>query len=199
MEKDAVRGWQSFNFSNAARSLRRQALVVYPTDTVFGLGCHPLSGSAVARLCALKGRLVTKGLVLVAPSYRLLEDYVDFPAAEWPKQIKNSWPGAVTWVVPAKSQVPDYLTGGRRTIAVRLCLHPVVKGLCYHLKSSLVSTSANPSGRPPARNLFVARRYFGAAVDCYLNGALDQNAMASEIREFPSGKVLRSQPRREPS
>ncbi len=194
-----VRGWQSFNLSKVARSIRRQALVVYPTDTVFGLGCHPQSKLAVKTLCELKGRPLTKGLVLVAPCYQLLEKYVDFQPGDWPRQIKNSWPGAVTWVVPAKQGVPDYLTGGRGTIAVRLCLHPLVKELCHYLRHALVSTSANPTGRPPARNLFVARRYFGNSVDYYLNGVVDQNAMASEIREFPSGNVLRDRPRRDSS
>jgi L-threonylcarbamoyladenylate synthase len=98
----------------------------------------------------------------------------------------------VTWIVPATDEVPWWIRGEHDSIAVRQTTHPVARALCEDADSALVSTSANISGRPPARNPYVLRRLFGSLVDYIVPGHCGPAHGASEIRDLKTGKVLRS-------
>ena len=95
-----------------------------------------------------KNRPVEKGLILVAAAYQQLEAFADFDAlsADSQEMIKKTWPGPMTWVVPAQKGVSLWLTGGRNTIAVRVSAHPQVQALCQAFRCPITSTSANRSG-----------------------------------------------------
>jgi L-threonylcarbamoyladenylate synthase len=69
----------------------------------------------------------------------------------------NTWPGPVTWVLPASDRAPVWVTGKHQTIAVRVTAHPLAAAICRAAGSALVSTSANPAGRPSARNAMQTR------------------------------------------
>lgn len=151
-----------WRLSQAVRHLRRGGVIAYPTEGVFGLGCDPLNERAVAEILALKGRAASKGLILIAADFDQLLPFVSPPPAPVVlERILDSWPGPVTWILPAAPCVPAWLTGGRRTLACRVTDHPIAARLCRAFGRSLVSTSANPSGRPPAKSLLQVRRYFG--------------------------------------
>ncbi|RLR17989.1 L-threonylcarbamoyladenylate synthase type 1 TsaC, partial [Sodalis-like symbiont of Bactericera trigonica] len=89
-------------------ALRQQQVIAYPTEAVFGLGCDPDSESAVQALLALKQRPWQKGLILVAAHYAQLKEYIDDDAldAAARSRIFASWPGPVTWVIPARPTTP---------------------------------------------------------------------------------------------
>ena len=93
--------------------LQQQQVIAYPTEAVFGLGCDPDSESAVMALLALKQRPVEKGLILIAADYTQLEPYIadrELTVLQRERMFA-SWPGPVTYVVPASPHTPRWLTG----------------------------------------------------------------------------------------
>ena len=173
----------------AARVLRAGGVIAYPTEAVFGLGCAPHSREAVARIQAIKRRDPGKGLIIVAARIEQVQRFIDVSAIEL-DPVLATWPGPVTWILPARRAAPPWITGSHRTIAVRVSAHPVVRELCEAV-GPIVSTSANPSGRPPARSLARVRAYFRGGLDYVLPGQVGQSVAPSEIRDAVSGVILR--------
>jgi L-threonylcarbamoyladenylate synthase len=180
-----------FRLRQAARAIRRGAVVAYPTEAVYGLGCDPLNPAAVRRVLAIKGRSPGKGVILIAAAFEQLRPFVAPLPEEQLQIVQASWPGPVTWVLPAADGVPAWLSGGRDTLAVRVTDHPLAAALCRHAGMPLVSTSANAAGRPPARSsLQVRLRCPG--VDMILSGATGGLPRPTEIRDLASGQRLRA-------
>jgi len=181
-----------WSVKQAARIADEGGIIAYPTEAVFGLGCNPLDATAVLRLLLLKRRSIDQGLILVASDRGQLEDYVDFPGGKTGKAIGNSWPGPVTWLVPAFDWVPFWLTGNHDTLAVRVSSHPVVRDLCDEFSGPIVSTSANLHGHPPARNALQVRRIFGNRIDYLVGGQTGTLTKPTEIRDATSGRTVRA-------
>jgi len=176
----------------AARYLSAGAVISYPTESVYGLGCDPLNLDAIEQIFSLKQRDWHKGLILIGASLEQVTPFID-PAFEVTEEMMQSWPGPVTWIVPAHPELPDELTGGRSTIAVRVTAHPGAATLCRTFGGAIVSTSANLSGQPMIRSATKLRKTFGNAIDYYLPGKLGNNPNPSEIRSTLTGEVLRTQ------
>lgn len=156
-----------------------------------GLGCNPWSEAAVAKVLRLKRRPAEKGLIIVASGVEQLSALVDFSRADRQDEITGSWPGPVTWLVPALADTPRWLTGRHETLAVRISAHPVVQRLCDEA-GMLVSTSANPAGCRPARTQRRVRSYFGPDVDCYVPGNVGPDPRPSKIRDALTGRLIRA-------
>ena len=155
-----------------------------------GLGCDPWNEAATAKILRLKRRPAAKGLIIIASALGQLTQLVDFSRVPALEKITGSWPGPVTWLVPARRVTPRWLTGRHATLAVRVSAHPVVRQLCDRA-GAMVSTSANPSGCRPARTRRRARAYFGPDVDCYVPGKVGADARPSMIRDAVSGRLMR--------
>lgn len=175
----------------AARALAAGGIIAYPTEAVFGLGCDPRDGAAVGRLLALKSRAAQKGLILIAARLAQLQPFILPLAGDRRSEILASWPGPVTWVLPARPDTPAWLTGGRPSLAVRVTAHPLAAALCQVWGGALVSTSANRGGRPPARTALQVRRRLGRSVDLILAGACGPARRPTQIRDGRSGVLLR--------
>ena len=128
--------------------LRRGGVIAYPTEGVWGLGCDPNNTDALQRLLALKQRDPDKGLILIAADIEQLDPLLDQLTPDQRARLAASWPAPLTWVVPVGPQLPVLVSGGRATLALRVSAHPTVAALCRAWGGPLVSTSANPSGRP---------------------------------------------------
>ena len=176
----------------AVRTLRAGGIVAYPTEAVYGLGCDPFNEDAALRLLAMKGRAMDKGLVLIAANRDQLKPLLRPQGDDAMVPVLATWPGPNTWILPADPRVPVWLTGGGDGIAVRVTAHPLAASLCALFGGPLVSTSANASGRPPARNVLQARRALGSRVDYFLTGPTGGAARPSEIRDARDGRVLRA-------
>ena len=176
----------------AARILSAGGLIAYPTEAVYGLGCLPARQDTVERLLALKHRSWRKGLALVAADLEQLDPLVVWPKGAIRQEILNSWPGPFTWVLEAKPGTPQWLNGGRETLAVRITDHPVVRQLCERANGPLVSTSANRAGRPPLRRALHIRREFGSELDFILSGPLGGLQQPTTIRDGRTGATLRA-------
>ena len=175
----------------AIRTLHIGGIVAYPTEAVYGLGCLPKYSTTVYRILQIKHRPIRKGLILVAADSMQLADYVNYPNAEIKQQIQNSWPGPITWLLPAKKRVPAWITGEHSTVAVRVSAHPIVRALCEEA-GILVSTSANISGFTPATDSAKVRNYFKNKIDYILPGIAGTLGKPTEIRDACSGKIIRS-------
>lgn len=183
-------GW--LRIDRAARIVVSGGVIAYPTEAVYGIGCLPLDPDALERIIRIKGRDTRKGLICVAADIGQAACLAEIPEGEAGERIRSDWPGPVTWVLPARPHLPALLTGGRRTIAMRVSAHPIVQHLCGRIGGPLVSTSANFSGRPPARSALGVRRALGREIDYVLAGPLGQQARPTRIRHWPSGEILRS-------
>src|SRR5688572_23787355 len=183
-----MRAWQ---LRQAVHSLQRGGIVAYPTEAVWGLGCDPLNARALRRLVQLKRRPVQQGFILIAAHFSDLEPFLAPLHAGTYQRVMASWPGPVTWLLPALPWVPPELRGEHSTLAVRVTAHPLARELCEAFGGAIVSTSANPHGRPPARSALRTRRYFGRGLVALLPGATGGAAAPSEIRDARTGEVLR--------
>ena len=121
--------------TQAAAHLRSGAIIAYPTEAVFGLGCDPGSEQAVRRLLALKKRPAAAGLILIADSYERFSPFVAPIGKGIQQKAMSTWPGPVTWLFPRAAGVPDWLAGDHDTIALRITHHGSrrLQGLMYCL------------------------------------------------------------------
>jgi L-threonylcarbamoyladenylate synthase len=174
------------------QALQKGELIAYPSEAVYGIGCDPDNEIAVLKLLALKKRPVEKGLILVAKTYSQLLPYVDDAKIPMHKrtEIFSSWPGPVTWLLPAARQTPKWITGDSDLIAVRVSQHLVISQLCELFGKPLISTSANVSGMIPAINSEQLYQQFDKTL-LLVDGALGGANKPSQIRHGISGQTIR--------
>jgi L-threonylcarbamoyladenylate synthase len=170
--------------------LRRGGLIAYPTESCYGLGCDPRNPRALQQLIRLKGRSAAKGMLLIADHFKRLQAFIRPLDPADLARVQRSWPGPVTWIVPASAACPALLTGGRHTVAVRVTAHPAAAQLCRSLRMALVSTSANKSGKKPAKTAAECRRIFGAQVRV-IAGRIGQRRRPSTLIDLATGTILR--------
>ncbi|MEM7408538.1 MAG: L-threonylcarbamoyladenylate synthase [Pseudomonadota bacterium] len=185
-----------FRLRHGARIMQAGGVVAYPTEGVFGLGCDPWDAGAVRRVLALKGRDAAKGLILLAASAEHLEPFLEAHGFGLLIAAYRQWEAgderrATTWVVRAAPEVPVLLRGQHAGLAVRISKHRQAAALSRAFGGAIVSTSANRSGRPPARSALESRLRLGAAVDMVIGGATGGEQRPSRIVDLESGSVLR--------
>ena len=177
----------------AADTLLRGGVITYPTEGVFGLGCLPGDIRALYRLLAIKQRDPAKGLILLASNVAQLDAWIALPEGQ---QIPRPDPAApVTWIAPARRNVPAIVKGMHAGIAVRITTNRTAAAICDAVGSPITSTSANITGLPIARNGIMLRRKFGSLVDYIVPGDCGSAQGPSEIRDLLTGLTIR--PRRE--
>ena len=181
-----------WSIKRLCKAIEDGAVIAYPTDTIWGFGCHPRRASSVVKILDIKQRPVGKGLILLASQVEYCLPYID-PGLS-PKQIdlikqQNQHP--VTWLVPAASDCPVWISGEFSTVAVRITNHPFIHAVCNEMHSPVISTSANRHRQMPIRNALQARRQFGEELDYIVTGYSTGTNRASEIKSLVSGKTLR--------
>jgi len=183
---------RSSDIAAAVQALRGGGVVAYPSEAVWGLGCDPFNQAAVERLLAIKQRPVDKGLILVAAKVEQLDDLANWDALPATRRdaVLATWPGPNTWIVPATTRVPGWITGGHDGVALRVSSHPVVAALCLAF-GPLTSTSANPAGAQPARSRAQLDRRMLQQLAALVDGDTGDLANPTPIRDALSGHVLR--------
>jgi L-threonylcarbamoyladenylate synthase len=171
----------------AARVLARGGIVVYPTETFYALGADAGNAAALQRLVALKVRQKGKPIAVLVSDVDMVRDL----ATEIPPRAENLmrrfWPGPLTLVLRARTDVAPVLTGEGGGIGVRLSSHPVATALVRALGHPVTTPSANPAGMPPPTLVAQAEAYFGGNVDCYLDGGRLQGEPASTVVDMRHG------------
>ena len=138
-------------FERAARAVADGELVVYPTETVYGLGADALSATAVERVFAAKGRPRDDPISLGVPSVAAARQYTN-PTERELGFMRAFLPGPATVLVEKGPAVPDALTGGRDRVGIRVPAHDLARDL-LEATGPLTATSANVSGRPSVRTV----------------------------------------------
>ncbi|GLO62364.1 threonylcarbamoyl-AMP synthase [Vibrio sp. MACH09] len=181
------------NVDKAVQALEVGRVIAYPTEGVFGVGCDPDNIDAIKELLAIKQRPVEKGLILIASSYQQLRPYVDERSltAEQLEQIKQSWPAAITWVMPASDLVSPFVSGQFNTVAVRVTDHPTVKALCDAFGKPITSTSANLTGMVPCMTTNEVYQQLGQTSVVIVEGETGGRSKPSEIRDAKTLTILR--------
>lgn len=174
----------------AARHLLAGEIVICPTEAVYGLSCDPWNEDAVSRLLALKQRAESKGLILAAGGLYQVTSLVKQLDSSQKKQLMESWPGPVTWLIPAPADFPKWITGGSDRLALRVTAHPALAALCREAGKPLVTTSANPSGQPASKSLDEVCAWFPDL--SVVEGELGGRNNPTEIRDLLSGKIIRT-------
>jgi L-threonylcarbamoyladenylate synthase len=174
--------------ARAADVLLGGGVIAYPTEGVFGLGCMPDDADALRRLLTIKQRDPAKGLILIASSAEQLQGWIDPDCGAIPRAESSS---PITWIAPSGPLASQLVRGANDGLAVRLTSNPIAAAICNAVWSPIVSTSANVTGRPAARNQFVLRRNFAACVDYIVPGDCGPSTGPSEIRNLVTGMVLR--------
>jgi L-threonylcarbamoyladenylate synthase len=168
----------------AVAALRRGEIIVFPTETLYGLGADALNLTAVEKIFELKGRDSANPIPLLVADRRML----DTLAAEVPplaeKLITSFWPGPLTIVLPARKNIPGLLLNSSGGVGVRISSQPIANKLINQLGRPLTATSANPSGKPGARTVEEAKRYFAGKIDIFVNGGELPSKTGSTVIEI---------------
>ncbi len=175
--------------ADAVAALRRACLVVYPTETLYGLGADALEPVALQRLVAVKGREPGKPISVLVSDFDMLADVVESIPSVAGALAQRFWPGPLTMVLPARAGLSDVLTGGSGSIGVRISSHDLATQLVRGLGRPVTTPSANPAGQPPPRRIKEARNYFGDEVSVYLGTQVLPGEPASTVLD------LRGKPR----
>ncbi|TFH75507.1 tRNA threonylcarbamoyladenosine biosynthesis protein RimN [Gammaproteobacteria bacterium LSUCC0112] len=182
----------------AAHRLMQGGVIAYPTEAVWGLGCDPQNEEACLELLQIKQRPIQKGMILIAGQ---IGDFEEILAALSPGQYKKldvAWQqqgktGAVTFLVPdVLDQIPFWIKGSHRAVALRVSHHPVVRSLCKEFGGPIVSTSANITGKLPARSRVLVEKYFGSQLNFVVPGQLGGARNPSKIVDFSTGQLVRA-------
>lgn len=170
---------------------RQGGVFAYPTESVYGLGCDPRNWQAVMRLLALKKRPLAKGLIVVAANWTQLQPWMAPIDQVSMARLKRPTPHPTTWLVPAAVDAPRWLSGEFDTIAMRVTQFAPLVRLCEQC-GPIISTSANPAGRPPATTALAVLRYFPPPrLDLVLGGKVGNADRPSQIIELLTGRVWR--------
>lgn len=180
-------------FAAARTALATHGVIAYPTEAVFGLGCAPYDEIAVRKLLAMKQRSADKGLILIAADYSQLLSYVDDNKIPQDKRftVLSQWPGPITFVLPARADVPRFLRGAHDTIAVRVTAFEPARQLCKALGTALVSSSANIRGEQALTCAEQVEQVFGSQLDWIMPAAVGENTQPSRILNPLTGELLR--------
>lgn len=135
------------DLNEARQALLEGRLVLYPTETLYGLGCDAMNPDAAAAVFLVKRRSLTLPLPVIIGSFEMLSQVAH--VNRYARALMEVfWPGPLTIVLPAKKNVPDMLTGRLRRVAVRFSSHPAACELCAAIGGPIVASSANISGTP---------------------------------------------------
>ena len=184
----------------AAGMIRSSRLVVFPTDTVYGIGCDAFDSLAVKALLDAKGRGRNMPLSVLVGSWSTVDGLVLSVPQQARQLIEAFWPGGLSIVLPHAPSLAWDLGDTRGTVMIRMPLHPVALELLREI-GPIAQSSANVSGRPPATTVDDARAQLGDSVSVYLDGGPSGEAVPSSIvdltgdypRLLRAGAVSRAQ------
>lgn len=180
--------------ARAAAILKAGDVVAFPTETVYGLGADASNPAAVAKIYALKGRPSTHPVIVHLASAAALADW----ALDVPERARRLaacfWPGPLTLVLRRGPRVPDAVTGGQDTVALRVPAHPVAQALLQAFGGGIAAPSANRFGRVSATTAAHVHAEFGDAVACVLDGGECDVGIESTIVDVSGPQPLLLRP-----
>jgi len=176
--------------NHAIKTLHEGGIIAYPTEGVYGLGCDPFNETAVLRLLKIKQRHINKGLILIASSWKQVENLINLDLKKYPViKLKNQHP--ITWVFPATKKAPSWIMGKFNSIAIRVTSHPIAKKICQKFGGPIVSTSANLTKQLPITRLNQMDQRLISKVDFILQDRVGRLKKPTKICDIRTGKIIR--------
>jgi L-threonylcarbamoyladenylate synthase len=179
---------------NAAQVIRSGGLVAFPTETVYGLGADGLNSIAVAKIFETKRRPAFNPLILHIASKNDLQKFAFINDNRIENLINKFWPGPLTLVLLKRDIVPDIVTSGNTTVAIRMPAHPVALKLIEKSGSPIAAPSANKFGHLSPTEASHVYKSIGDKVDVILDGGKCSVGVESTIIQFNEGRFFMLRP-----
>ena len=170
--------------------LKQGGIIAYPTDTVYGLGTGIGFPQAIKQIYEVKERPLNMPLPLLLSDVSQVTELAESVSPLARLLIQRFWPGALTLVLPASPSVPDIITSGGKTVAVRIPAHPVPIALSRGLGTPIVGTSANLSGQPSPLTADEVYGQLGGKIDFVIDGGRCPGGKESTIVDVTGGKPV---------
>jgi L-threonylcarbamoyladenylate synthase len=180
----------STDLSKAVELLNNEELVAIPTETVYGLAGNIFSEKAVKAIFETKERPFFNPLIVHIPNIEYLETIVEAIPEKAKLLAEAFWPGPITLVLKKKSIIPDLITGGKDTVAVRIPNHPLTLNLLSKLEFPLAAPSANPFNRISPTKVEHVESYFKDKIKMVLDGGACKSGIESTIIGFENGEPI---------
>ncbi len=182
--------------SEAVKFLEAGKIIVYPTDTIYGLGCDALNENAIKKIFAIKKRDTGKSLSVIVKDISKIKE-IAFIDKEKEKNAASVFPGPYTLVFPGPRNIPKIITGGQNSIGIRIPDNLITKNISQYFKNPIVTTSVNLSGEEPLNDPFKIAEYFkdkDFTPDIILDCGKIKNAQSSIVIDLTrkGPQILRS-------
>ncbi len=174
---------------NAVAALNRGDVIVFPTETLYGLGAAALNFAAVEKVFQLKGRDANNPFPVLVADRAMLNSLVETISPLADKLIEGFWPGPLTLVLPAKKNIPAPLVNSSGGIGVRISSQPIANEIVKTLGRPLTATSANPTGQPGAQTLEQARKYFSGRIEIFVDGGELYSPTGSTVAAVTDNRI----------
>ena len=168
----------------AVRLLKQGGLIAFPTETYYGLAVDPFNTEALQRLFRVKRRNTDKAVLVLVADQSQVERFADSIPVDFNNLMAAFWPGPLTLVFPAHSNVPELLTGGTGTVGIRQSPNPVAIQLLQEFAGPITATSANRSGASPATTAAEVEEIFGSEIDLIVDGGATPGGQGSTLVGF---------------
>jgi L-threonylcarbamoyladenylate synthase len=172
------------DIARAIAVLQRGGIVAFPTDTVYGIGAHAYLPPAVLRLYTAKRRPRDKAIPLLVPNAQALPQVAAEISDLARALVARFWPGALTLVMRRASQIPDAVTAGGDTVAIRAPDHPLTQALLAALGAPLAATSANISDEPAPADAAGVLAQLEGRIELLLDGGTCPGGVASTVLDL---------------
>ncbi|ADG83734.1 L-threonylcarbamoyladenylate synthase [Thermincola potens] len=170
--------------SQAAEIIKRGGVVAFPTETVYGLGANALDGPAVQKIFAAKGRPSDNPLIVHIAEFSQLEMLVTEVPLTARRAMEVFWPGPLTIIMPCRDDIPRTVTGGLKTVGVRMPKHPVALALIKAAKLPIAAPSANSSGKPSPTEARHVMYDLAGKIDAVIDGGPAQVGVESTVLDM---------------
>jgi L-threonylcarbamoyladenylate synthase len=177
------------NLSRAIASLKSGNVIVFPTETVYGLGAYALNPAAVEKVFQLKGRNPNSPIPVIVADQAMLQGVVEKIPPVARTLMEQFWPGPLTLVLPAAPGMPKQLLNRTGGVGVRISSQLIATGLAQSFGRPLTATSANPSGQQAASTIEQAQNYFASDIEIFLDGGKLPSKTGSSVVEVIDDRI----------
>ncbi len=178
------------NLDTAKQALRANEIIAIPTETVYGLAGNAYSETAIEKIFNLKKRPFYNPLIVHIKSAKFLTEVAfDIPDIA-KKMAKEFWPGPLTLILKKQPNIPDLVTAGKETVAIRVPNHPLTLSLLEQLDFPLAAPSANPFGSISPTTAEHVANYFKNTLDVILDGGECEKGLESTIIGFENNQPI---------
>lgn len=173
----------------AAEIIKQGGIVVFPTETVYGIGTNGLNESAIRKLFEVKNRPLNKPISLLVSDIEMIKEYTTNITDLEYKIIEKFFPGPLTIVLKKKNSIPNILTSQGTTVGIRMPDSEIARKLIDLVGVPIATSSANISGNASEIDVQSVIEDLGEKVDCYIDGGKSKIGMGSTVIEVVNNEI----------